>query len=152
MKKVLIEAFDHICSFSAENSTAGEKWKTNSDYMVNRRFIVPWMCRNDTRWPEPYVKIEYGGSTERIRDIAKALCHITGMNYDDLPDLCLFVDNLKMTWGKWYEWGFFRIRGYKKGTMHFEFVREEDWMKFNIEVARIKGWQLPKQRTARKGA
>ena len=38
--------------------------------------------------------------------------------------------------------GFFRIRGYKKGTMHFEFLDEDVWNKFNYEVARIKGWQL----------
>ena len=36
MDKCLVEAFDLICSFSAENSTAGEKWKTNSDYMINK--------------------------------------------------------------------------------------------------------------------
>ena len=31
MDKALLEAFDMICSFSAENSTAGEKWKTNAN-------------------------------------------------------------------------------------------------------------------------
>ena len=40
MMKALEEAFDLICSLSAENSTAGEKWKTNANYMINRRFIV----------------------------------------------------------------------------------------------------------------
>jgi len=34
MQKALVEAFDLICSFSAENNTAGEKWKTNANYMV----------------------------------------------------------------------------------------------------------------------
>ena len=146
MKKVLVEAFDHICSFSAENSTAGEKWKTNSDYMINRRFIVPYICDYDTRWPNPHVSVSTGRYTEQIEDVVKALCFITGANFDDFSRLYSFVCRNNMTWGQWYEWGFFRIRGYKKGTMHFEFVRQEDWMKFNIEVARIKGWQLPKAR------
>ena len=152
MNQVLVEAFDHICSFSAENSTAGEKWKTNSDYMVNRRFIVPRICDYDARWPSAYVKIAYygGGYARDIDDVVKAMCYLTGCNYDDFSSLNDFVSRLTMNWGQWYEWGFFRIRGYKKGTMHFEFVREEDWVKFNIEVARIKGWQLPKQRTSRK--
>ena len=39
MQRALTEAFDTICSFSAENSTAGETWKTNANYMVNRKFI-----------------------------------------------------------------------------------------------------------------
>lgn len=152
MNQVLVEAFDHICSFSAENSTAGEKWKTNSDYMVNRRFIVPRICDYDTRWPSAYVKIAYYGSgyARYIDDVVKAMCYLRGCNYDDFSTLNDFVYKLNMDWGRWYEWGFFRVRGYKKGTMHFEFVREEDWMKFNIEVARIKGWQLPKSRTSRK--
>ena len=32
MDKVLCEAFDKICSFSYENSTAGEGWRTNTDF------------------------------------------------------------------------------------------------------------------------
>jgi hypothetical protein len=40
---------------------------------------------------------------------------------------------------------FFRVRGYKKGTMHFEFVDEDVWMEFNLRVAKIKGWALPKK-------
>ncbi len=146
MKKALVEAFEHICSFSAENSTAGEKWKTNSDYMINRRFIVPYICDYDTRWPRPHVDIHWGRYTHQIDDVVKALCYITGSNYESISLLTAFARETKMTWGQWYEWGFFRIKGHKKGTMHFEFVREEDWMKFNIEVARIKGWQLPKSR------
>ena len=35
------------------------------------------------------------------------------------------------------------IRGYKKGTMHFEFIDEEVWAKFNQTVANIRGWHLP---------
>ncbi|MDD3040907.1 DUF4942 domain-containing protein [Bacteroides sp.] len=148
MNQVLIDAFDKICSFSAENSTAGEKWKTNANYMVNRKFIMPYVCRYDTRWPGTSVELNYGfsGRGGGIDDIVKALCHLTGVNYDDTTDLYSFVNRMKMNWGQWYEWGFFRIRGYKKGTMHFEFVDEKVWMKFNIEVARSKGWELPTKR------
>ena len=40
-------------------------------------------------------------------------------------------------------WGFFRVRGYKKGTMHFEFEDEKTWELFNRRVSEIKGWRLP---------
>ena len=95
---------------------------------------------------------------------------ITGRKYVDEMGLYCFVNSHKFEWGKWHEQGhyeehkevdengktvrksvfvpgFFRIRGYKKGTMHFEFLDDEVWAKFNIEVAKIKGWQLPKMRT-----
>ena len=47
--------------------------------------------------------------------------------------------------GEWFVWGFFRCRGYKKGTMHFEFPDEDVWYKFNYEVAKLRGWNLPKK-------
>lgn len=147
MKQTLVEAFDYICSLSAENSTAGEKWKTNSDYMINRRFIVPYLTSYDKYMTRTncYVSLGYYREYTKIDDIVKALCHITGTNYDNISNISTFVRETRMNWGQWYEWGFFRIRGYKKGTMHFEFVDEDVWYKFNQAVASVKGWQLPKQ-------
>lgn len=187
MNKVLVEAFETICSFSKENSTAGEGWRTNSDYMVNRKFIKPYVCEYDTRWPTETVKIQYSQG-DKLDDIIKALCHLTGKKYEDqiglsefanhryhirdietkeiltgydnrsanLNQICDRVRNLNSRsekyevldicneWGGWMEWGFFRIKGFKKGTMHFEFIDENVWMKFNQTVASIKGWRLPR--------
>lgn len=147
MQQTLVETFEYICSLSAENSTAGEKWKTNSDYMINRRFIVPYLTSYDKYMTRTncYVSLGYYREYTKIDDIVKALCHITGTNYDNISNISTFVRETRMNWGQWYEWGFFRIRGYKKGTMHFEFVDENVWYKFNQAVASVKGWQLPKQ-------
>lgn len=161
MKQTLVEAFDYICSLSAENSTAGEKWKTNSDYMINKRFIMPRVTRYDKDFPRTnwHIDIAYNG-TGRIDDVMKALCFLTGRDYSDITDLYTFARQNNLLWGQWYDWtnivtdkdgntirkwSFFRIRGYKKGTMHFEFVDENVWYKFNQAVASVKGWQLPKQ-------
>lgn len=144
MNQVLIDAFDKICSFSADNSTAGEKWKTNANYMVNRKFIIPYVCKYDTRWPSDRVQLQYGSSNQ-MGDVVKAMCHLTGTNYDSTTELDSFASRMAMRWGEWYEWGFFRIRGYKKGTMHFEFADEKVWIRFNQEVAKAKGWALPKK-------
>ena len=187
MNDVLVEAFEKICSFSSENSTAGEKWKTNSDYMLNRRFIKPSICEWDKRWPKDYVEIRGDGEFD---DIIKALCHLTGSNYDDYIPLSYFfscpyklmredgsliggysncfrdtdgwrgavnrrdellkqgievtIVKTEREWGQWVNWGFFRVRGYKKGTMHFEFIDEKVLEMFNRRVAEIKGWRLPK--------
>lgn len=117
--------------------------------------------------------------------IIKALCLITGENYEDHIDLnnyfsypyhlqtkdgkllgsykycyqtrekAQFAANQMLKegievsvyqvgreWGKWHDWGFFRVRGYKKGTMHFEFKDESIWALFNQKVAEIRGWKV----------
>jgi len=144
MDSVLVEAFDQICSFSSENSTAGEKWKTNSNYKVNQKFIVPYMCSNDSRWPEQHVKLNYNRARD-MDDIIKALCYLKGIDYNITTNIDSFVRSFNMEWGTWHSWGFFEIRGYKKGTMHFKFQNEKLWEDFNRRVGEIKGWQLPRK-------
>ena len=147
MDKALLEAFDLICSLSAENSTAGEKWKTNSNYMINRKFIVPYMTDYDARYriSNEYIRLDYSGNATRIEDVIKALCYITETNYDEITNLRDFVYKNHLSYGTWYDWSFFRIKGFKKGTMHFEFLDENVWMKFNQQVAKQRGWVLPKK-------
>lgn len=143
MNQSLVEAFDLICSFSAENSTAGETWRTNANYMVNRKFIVPYMCSYDSRWPNSYVESSYSGNANKIDDLNTALNYISGTQFNQ--NLRQFLWDKKIPWGEWVEWGYFRIKGFKKGTMHFEFLDEKLWMDFNQRVAKIKGWALPKK-------
>lgn len=50
------------------------------------------------------------------------------------------------SYGQWFEWGFFRVRKYKKGTIHFEFKDEKVWAAFNQRVAKLKGYPLPEKR------
>ena len=148
MQKALLEAFDAICSFSAENSTAGETWKTNANYMVNRKFIVPWIT--EVSWGGGF-SLHYWSSTHdtlgKIEDVVKALCTLKAIDYDSIGTLRQYVykHQSEIKWGEWFEWGFFRCKGYKKGTMHFEFLDEDLWYKFNAECARQRGWNLPKK-------
>ncbi|TGX80502.1 DUF4942 domain-containing protein [Palleniella muris] len=145
MRRALTEVFDRICALSAQNSTAGEKWKTNSNYMVNRRFIANYIGDYDARWPREYVTIRYGGNADIIDDFCRALCWLTATNYDDIGNFrsCAgYKDDKVRKWGEWFEWGFFRVRVYKKGTAHFEFLDEKIWQRFNMEVAKSKGWKL----------
>lgn len=151
MNDCLVEAFDLICSFSAENSTAGEKWRTNANYMINKKFIVPNICSYDSRWPSTYVRSSYGGYINRISDLIKALNYISGQNFE--KDLSSYLSESYIYWGEWFNFGYFRVKGFKKGTMHFEFLDEKLWMEFNQRVAKIKGWALPKKtETKRKKA
>ena len=56
--------------------------------------------------------LEWGRAAE-IDDIVKALCHLTGMNYDKECTLDSFVQRMNMEWGREYDWSFFKIRGVK---------------------------------------
>ncbi len=160
MNAAICEAFDYICDFSAENSTAGEKWKTNSNYMVNRKFIIPNLCVYDSYgYKNTHVSISsWGKPVDKMNDVIKALCFITGKPFEwketnaygkeverRLPSVSKFASDRKMEWGEWYEWTFFRIKGFKKGTMHFEFIDEDVWYKFNQAVAKQRGWSLPQK-------
>lgn len=151
MQDVLCEAFDLICSFSADNSTAGEKWKTNSNYMINRKFIVPDITGYDTRWPSDVVSLSWSRhNTKQVDDMIKAICYLTGTPYDikdengkDISSINHFYCSKNCYYGEWYEWRFFRIKAFKKGTIHFEFLEEDVWARFNQAVASHRGWQLP---------
>ena len=152
MVNALCEAFDTICSLSAENSTAGETWKTNANYMVNRRFICDCIT-NRSSWGDKMEVREwssYHDNATKINDVCKALCYMTGGNYEEIGSLGAYVRKNEPAWGTWFEWGFFRCRGYKKGTMHFEFIDENVWYRFNQEVAQRKGWKIGKQSNTKK--
>lgn len=143
MQNALLEAFDLICSFSAENSTAGEKWKTNANYMINKKFIVPYMCSYESYYKN--LHLNYSSNEGKLEDVNKALCYITGINYDEIRRLSETIYKYQPAWGEWFKWGFFMCKGFKKGTMHFKFVDENVWFKFNYEVAKLRGWSLPKK-------
>ena len=164
MQQVIMDAFDIICKFSDENVTyTGEKWKTNSAHMVNKRFIVPYITSYDTRWPTDYVKTSYGGNAAKMTDVVKALCYLTGDPYEKevrcadgstyterKKTLDQFFSDRKLYWGEWHEWTFFRVKGYKKGTMHFEFIDDDVWAMINQAVAKVRGWELPTNTKAKK--
>ena len=144
------EAIDSLTKHTAENRYGVQGWVTNSGYMLNRRFIRAYMA--EVSYSEPHmVRVKtYGSQSDEIRDLIKALCFITGRPHAEVahPER---GDNL-YTPGEWYQWGFFRFRPYKKGTVHFEFLDEEVWAAVNARYARIKGQVLPEQHRRSKRA
>lgn len=141
MNDCVVEAFDLICSFCDENIENPEGWKTNSGSMINRRFIVPACTSYDNRFPTDYVDIRYGTHIDKLSDVMKALDYLTGREPSHKVSL-YGLRQQKIPWGEWRQYNdYFRVRGYKKGTMHFEFIDESVWEKFNATVANIKGWR-----------
>ena len=81
------------------------------------------------------------GETGKMEDVTKALCNLMGTSYEKME--CLYDLERRILFGTWFEWGFFRIKCFKKGTIHFEFLDEDVWYKFNQTVAKSRGWSLP---------
>lgn len=90
--------------------------------------------RFKVRWSDG---IEYASEHERANQIKehKATKGIEANIIDSDP-----------VYGEWFEWGFFKCKAHKKGTMHFEFLDEKVWAEFNRRVAKIKGYPLPENR------
>lgn len=142
--KAIEQAIDELTRYTKENRYGIEGWVTNSGYMLNYRFIC-------NRLAEPsyggkgFVRLQtYGRIKDEVDDLIKALCYITGRLYDEVCHPEGYKDNSYLP-GEWHEWGFFRFKAYKKGTVHFEFKNRDEWAMLNARYAKIKGQVLPEE-------
>ena len=143
------EAIDSLTRHTKENRYGVEGWVTNSGYMLNRRFIRPYMAEVSWSNPNCVTLKSYGSQSDEIRDLIKALCFITGRPFEEVAQPERDADG-RFWPGEWYPWGFFRFKAHKKGTVHFEFLDEEVWAAVNARYARIKGQVLPEQLAKKK--
>lgn len=180
MDKAILEVFDKITQHHHDNQYKVEGWKTNSHFLLTKKFIVPNLCWQDQRWNKgSSIEID-SGRTELINDFTKAICYITGDNFDNFCPLYSWIRkpykifsngkyqcseyhynnvqwkkdeyykngwpfelvHIEPIYGEWFDWTFFRLKAFKKGTMHFEFKDENIWGLFNQRVAKIKGYPL----------
>lgn len=188
MDRAIIEVFDKLTEHYDENRYNVEGWKTNSHYLVNEKFIMPYLCGKGFSG-KIEIKDYQNSNYQLLDDMCKALCYITGKNYDNILELrttvrCRYflkrdgefikrcshgfyacydqieaakyaqelfaeqgvsveIGEIITDWGGWFEWGFFEIKCYKKGTAHIKFKDRNTWALFNQHVARIKGYPLP---------
>lgn len=150
MSKVIVEVFDRITAHHSENRLVQEGWKTNSEYVVNKKFILPAWGLFEMNYSGK-CRASYSGGQYFMDDLTKALCYITGTPYDIKGDKDLKIEP-KYTnwwtacsdwnWGQWYDFNFVRVKVFKKRTIHCEFKDEKVWELFNREAAKAKGFQL----------
>ena len=139
MNRSLEIAVDSFTKHSHENRFGVEGWKTNSGHMLNHKFIVERVVNFD--WGK--IKLCYGQQIDKLNDLSKVLCLITGKNYDDIGSLNSLFNNIgEVKSGQWYEWGFFSLKCFKKGTMHIKFTNKADWYSLNKTYGEMKGFTL----------
>lgn len=145
--RALEEAIDNFTRHTHENRFGIEGWKTNAGYMLNKKFICEGII--DSSYNSFSVRYD-SYSSRKIDDLVKVLCNITATNYSDIGALYRFnygSNNYDITFplesNKWYEWGFFEVKFFKKGTMHVKFKNENDWYMINKAYGELKGFSLP---------
>lgn len=140
--RALVEAVDAFTKHTHENRYNVEGWKTNSGYMLNKKFIVDWVFET-TYGYNGKLSCRYSSNTKKISDLEKVLCNITGSNFDEIRSLDEMVRQFKgLEPNRWYCNGFFEIKGFKKGTAHIKFQNEEHWLLLNKKYGEIKGFTL----------
>ena len=151
MKRVIVEAFDTLTKHHHDNRFQVEGWKTNSEYRVNKKFILSWAISNE--YGEMHARYSSNGYV--MDELTKALCFVTGNPYDNNLDWWAFIHNHKggskydyREFGKWYDYGFFEIKGFKKGTLHVKFKSDDVWEKFNKIACEEKGFMLASKFTS----
>ncbi len=143
MNRSLVDAFDKITGHYHDNRYNLEGWKTNSHYLIGKKFILPNVSKLSFSGG---LKFEWGGrNTEHLNDLQKALSFISASN-EELVKLEQFKpEDGELEFGTWYDWGFFEIKGFKKGTIHCKFKDDKLWELFNRKVSEIKGFPLPEK-------
>lgn len=147
--RALEEAVDNFTKHTHENRFGVEGWKTNSGYMLNKKFICEGIV--EPSWSGGSLQVRYSSyNGNKIDDLVKVMCNITGKNYNDIGTLYRFnfnkvkhEKNFEIKPNEWYEFGFFDVKFFKKGTMHLKFKNIDDWYRLNQSYGKLKGFTLP---------
>lgn len=134
LKGCIVEVFDIFTKYYKENRCYVEGWKTNDQWKANKRIILPWGCRFHS------YESRYRTGDRNFYDIDKCMCYLSGVNFDNITTISEVIESTCIGDSKWHMSSFFKIRCYKKGTVHIEFLDEKLWEKFNIEACKGKNW------------
>lgn len=169
MNRAIVEAVDNFTKYTHENRYGVEGWKTNEGHLLNKKFISGWI--SEPNYSRGLGIKDYQRSFGYILDLVKALCYLTGTDFDRLEKIQLsscrkynagnYLDKNgnpisgtrdydaegynKFEPNKWYSWGFFDFKVFKKGTGHFKFKDENVWATLNRAYAKAKGQVLPEK-------
>lgn len=143
MDKAILEVFDRVTEHHADNRHNLKGWKTNSHFLMGKKFILPYMINpaKEYGYTSDYYNSLRSSYDGIIPDLEKALCFVTGTDYEGIKTINASIN--RNTYGEWYtESEFFKYKGYKNGNMHFEFKEENVWALLNQRVAKLKGYPL----------
>lgn len=138
MKQSVVDVFDLFTRYYEENRIPNQEgWKTNKSWKCTKKVILP-------HWVEVWWKDEIHIRHSRLSDYAdidKACCWLMGMNYKKIETiesaLNKDIHGAKL---KKCESEFFKIKYFKKGTVHLEFKSTKLLDMFNRVASEHKNW------------
>ena len=134
-KQNMEELFDKFIQYA--DDTQREARKTNYGWKIGKKVILPYMC---DKWRYNGVRIPYS-SIHKLWDIEKVLCTLGAKDFNKIYS-SQNLDQFKWdidSW-VWFSYDLFKVKFFKKWTMHLEFHDQELVDKFNYEVAKSKMW------------
>lgn len=144
MTEALNEVFELLTKHHYDNREFVEGWKTNDQFKIKKRFILPSVVRYDDVFKSFTTAFS---SWETHRDIDRVMCSLTGQKIEDIISIDTALrSSFKSPSEGQAESEFFTIRYYKKGSAHFTFKDNSLRERFCIEYAKDKNW-LPSNYT-----
>lgn len=136
--------YDALTRYFKGNTNHTEGWKTNDSFKVNKKIAFPYGCQFE--WGG--FRLWYGQSPIDVyNDIDRILCVLAGEDFEQcrriektLDDRFKELASGKVEYDNTAESRFFKIRFFKKGTVHLVFKDENLWRLFNISASKGKAW------------
>jgi len=153
MDKAIEVVFDKVTMHHHENKFGIQGWKTNENYVLTQKFIIPNICWQDQRWykGENNIRVE-SSKSEILEDMLKGICYITGDNYDTFATFertaenkyLAFADGKYVTASKEYSsFDYERKKAEKEGKT-FEVLQHNpeygkwfDWAYFRVKCFKV---------------
>ena len=145
MLKCLVEVFDNVTKYHKLNQVHTEGWVTNKGYRLNKKIIYPHGVRFDGRWSQPEFDVQ---DPSFLADLDKILCWIEGSQYENLANPtaatlerhCKAVKCDGFDYNTEIESTYFKMKMFKKGTLHAIFKDQKLLNEFNLRAAKGKNW------------
>lgn len=151
--------FDELTRYYAGNTTGTggggdySGWKTNDSYKVNEKLIFPYGCTYST-YPAQYgqprtgsFSLHYGSAIDIYNDLDRVLCVLDRKDFENIWTVGRILEERFSRMGYNVtdfdgncESQYFRIRFFKKGTVHLWFKDLKLWELFNRTAAAGKRW------------
>jgi 16S rRNA A1518/A1519 N6-dimethyltransferase RsmA/KsgA/DIM1 with predicted DNA glycosylase/AP lyase activity len=134
------QVFDKATAYHEKNIIHTEGWKTNKSYRVNKRIILPYGVSFN------YGHFSYNYYTDDfLKDLDKVLCWLSGLKIENIKTtseaLHDFIRKANQEgYQQSFESSFFKMRIFKKGTLHLDFLDMDLLDDFNLMAAQGKKW------------
>lgn len=142
LEESIVSTFEYLTKYHKENRHEPEWWAHNEAYMVGKKFVLPYIMETN-KWDWGFSKLYNYGRVSALEDIDKALCYLTGTQYETCRGIIDSINSAIDSGTTKCQSEFFDIVFYKKWTVHFTFRSPKVWADFNIRATKSLGWLPP---------